>query len=81
MPYTVAPKTRERHANIDITREKNARDSAARAQGHNLAKVGVEGSNPFARSRTPQESQRIKSDHWEHILIRVPSAPTNLSKV
>jgi hypothetical protein len=27
---------------------------------HNLAKVGVEGSNPFARSRISQENQTLK---------------------
>jgi hypothetical protein len=28
-------------------------------QDHNLAKVGVEGSNPFARSRFPQGNQSV----------------------
>jgi hypothetical protein len=30
---------------------KNASNINVRTEGHNLAKVGVEGSNPFARSR------------------------------
>ena len=28
---------------------------------HNLAKVGVEGSNPFARSKNLQENQEVRS--------------------
>jgi taurine dioxygenase len=37
IPCTVAPKTRERQANIGITRGKRARNCATRAQEHNLA--------------------------------------------
>ena len=41
-------------------------------QDINLAKVGVEGSNPFARSKIPQGNQQVAPD------LRNQHRPTNL---
>ncbi len=49
-PVPMAPKNGERSAKTAIRRIREANKINARAEEHNLAKVGVEGSNPFARS-------------------------------
>jgi hypothetical protein len=42
------------------------RRQSGRSSGveHNLAKVGVEGSNPFARSSFSTEKQSVKRPQW-----------------
>jgi hypothetical protein len=65
-PCTLAPKTRERESNTRASCIRFARYSAVREGEHFLAKVGVEGSNPFARS-----SVFRKSTAW----FPVPLAP------
>ena len=44
-----------------------------------IAKVGVEGSNPFARSKFSQENQDVESGPSGPFLLRGPSGDGNLS--
>jgi hypothetical protein len=47
---------------------------------HNLAKVGVEGSNPFARSRFSQRNQSDKSGPSGPLLLTWATASYWVSK-
>ena len=49
----VAPENREQEAKIGVRRIEKGSKIKARAWEQYLAKVGVEGSNPFARSKFP----------------------------
>ena len=50
-----------------------------RKSPRDIAKVGVEGSNPFARSKFPQYNQATKSGPSGPFLLREALSPTNRS--
>jgi hypothetical protein len=62
----------EQTAKSGIPRIKKTSKINARGQELYFAKVGVEGSNPFARSRFSQENQEVESGPSGPFLLRRP---------